>query len=317
MKRILSVVLVVVLTLALAAGAVVFAPMQVRVQAAQSGDFTFSIETKTSSATILGYTGSVNKGPVYIPENLGGFPVVIIAPYAFANHTELRSVIIPEKVGLMGPASFSGCSNLNSVYFLGAAPVLINNPNVFLNCAPSITIFYIQGKTAFPNPWYGFDPVLELLITPKTSTVTDKMNTISGTSESDWPVAVTVGMVKYKASVVSKKWKVTLPKKLAAGTKFTVCTELGDATSLTAMRFVLPATPTVNKIKPNSYYVKGTATKGATVYVKITLKNYSAKASAKTGAFSVKTTKIFKGNVVYVYSKINGVFSELKEIIVK
>ncbi len=213
----------------------------------------------------------MNKGPIYIPENLGGFPVMNIGPYAFANHTELRSVIIPEKVGLMGPASFSGCSNLNSVYFLGAAPVLINNPNVFLNCAPSITIFYLSGKTGFPNPWYGFTPVLELLITPKTNTVTDKMNTISGTSE----------------------------------------------TSLTAMRFVLPAIPTVNKILPDSIYVKGIATKGATVYVKVALKNYSAKASAKTGAFSVKTAKIVKGNVVYVYSKINGVFSELKEIIVK
>jgi len=309
MKRILSVVLVLSLVLT----AAVATPLQVQVQAAQSGDYTFTITKSNSTSDLLGYTNYSN-GTVYIPEKLGGLPILNIGPYAFANHTEIKRIIIPAKVGVLWNGAFNGCTKLTSVYFLGNAPT--TGLNVFQNCPKSLAIFYLPGKTGFTNPWSGLTTYPELLIPPTTNTVTDKMNTISGTSESDWPVVVGIGKVKYKASVVSKKWKVTLPKKFAAGTKFTVGTVLGDTSSLLAMRFVLPAIPTVNKIKPNSFYVKGTATKGAMVYIRIALKDFSAKANAKTGAFYVKTAKIYKGNVVNIACKINGVFSELKEIIV-
>ncbi len=62
---------------------------------------------------LMRYTGSdVN---VTIPSKINGKSVVLIDNFAFADHKELKSVVIPDTVTKIGYAAFQNCENLDSV----------------------------------------------------------------------------------------------------------------------------------------------------------------------------------------------------------
>ena len=105
-----------------------------------------------------------------------------------------------------------------------------------------------------------------------------------------------------------------MPSVLAAGTKVTATVKLNGLTSTIKMIYVIPATPLVKHIEPNSTTVKGTATKGSVVYAKVGSKAYMAKASTKTGAYTIKTPKIKKGTSVSVRCKAGGQYSASKVV---
>jgi hypothetical protein len=74
-------------------------------------DYTYTVSD--GNATITGYTGA--GGAIAIPYTLGGYPVLVIGAYAFANHTSLTSVTIPDSVTTIGNSAFQSCTSLTSI----------------------------------------------------------------------------------------------------------------------------------------------------------------------------------------------------------
>jgi hypothetical protein len=74
-------------------------------------DFTY--HDNGSALTITGYTGP--GGNVTIPDAIEGKPVMVIGNAAFANNTNLTSVIIPNSVTKIDWNAFSSCSSLTTI----------------------------------------------------------------------------------------------------------------------------------------------------------------------------------------------------------
>ena len=68
-----------------------------------------------SAGAITSYTGAAAE--ILIPGSIEGVAVREIADSAFANHTEIKSVVIPNSVTTIGNNAFSGLTNLNKVQF--------------------------------------------------------------------------------------------------------------------------------------------------------------------------------------------------------
>jgi len=83
---------------------------------AEAADFAYNVTD--GEAQITGYNGA--GGAVTIPSTIDGIPVTYIDYYAFAGHTEITSIIIPEGVTSLGYAAFSGCTGLTSIRFNSA-----------------------------------------------------------------------------------------------------------------------------------------------------------------------------------------------------
>lgn len=75
----------------------------------------FKYEIYGEDAWLIGYNGSDTD--VVIPDTYEGYNVIAIDSYAFKNHTEITSVIIPDTVTYIGAGAFCYCSNLKSVKF--------------------------------------------------------------------------------------------------------------------------------------------------------------------------------------------------------
>lgn len=111
-----------------------------QVQAATSGDYTYTITA--SKAQITKYTGT--GATVSIPSTLGGSPVTSIGNWAFANCTSLTSVSIPSGVTSIGNWSFSD-SGLTSVSIPSG---LVNiGMYAFSNCSALATIRFNSPTT--------------------------------------------------------------------------------------------------------------------------------------------------------------------------
>ncbi|MEI6579392.1 MAG: leucine-rich repeat protein, partial [Eubacteriales bacterium] len=78
-----------------------------------------------------------------------------ISSKAFNNCTGLSSVNIPYGVNEIGKMAFNGCSSLTTAFFYGNAPKTVGS-NIFSNCATGFTVYYLNGKTDFTNPWNGY-----------------------------------------------------------------------------------------------------------------------------------------------------------------
>lgn len=84
-----------------------------------------------------------NLSSITFPDSLVGIDI-----YAFDGCSSLTSITIPESVTSIGNRVFNNCSNLTRVAFLGDAPTYLGY-QPFENCPPSLTIYYIQGKTGW------------------------------------------------------------------------------------------------------------------------------------------------------------------------
>ncbi len=113
-----------------------------------------SYEDKTVSVTYKGeYSESYRddySGNVIIPESVTyegtTYSVTCVNYYAFANCTDLTSIVIPSSVTRIGSSAFSGCSSLESIIlpFVGSKP-----------CSPSDDfqdpLGYIFGEKSYPG----------------------------------------------------------------------------------------------------------------------------------------------------------------------
>lgn len=77
--------------------------------ASVAADFVFS------AGAITGYTGTAAE--ILIPGSIEGVAVKEIAPSAFAHHTEITSLVIPNSVTRIGTNAFGGLINLTNVQF--------------------------------------------------------------------------------------------------------------------------------------------------------------------------------------------------------
>ncbi len=70
--------------------------------------------TGGQTATIQKYTGK-EYTVVTVPETIDGFPVSRIEDSCFRDHTEIRQVILPESVSVLGEKVFYGCTALTEI----------------------------------------------------------------------------------------------------------------------------------------------------------------------------------------------------------
>lgn len=76
------------------------------------GDFLYTAIDDTHAA-IDGYTGSDTE--VDIPPEIDGYTISKISANAFASHTDITKVTIPEGVTEIGGYAFNGCTSLTSI----------------------------------------------------------------------------------------------------------------------------------------------------------------------------------------------------------
>jgi len=198
------------------------------------------------------------------------------------------------------------------LYYIPVPPTFKNTQDLYDGVHPNV-----KGEIKIAN---GMWNVLQYLVgaatlpTPGVSVLTDAVRVISGTALEGETVAVSIGTKSFNSVISNKTWKVTVPVALKAGTKISVFAKINDIASKAKVVYVIPATPKVSPIKANATSVKGSASKGGVVYVKIGAKTYTAKASISSGAFSVKIPKIKKGTIVVVTCKAGGKISAKKTV---
>jgi len=120
-----------------------------QVQAAQEGDYTYSVTY--GKATITGYTGV--GGAVTIPDTLGRFPVTSIGDKAFYCCNSLTNISLPQGVISIGIEAFSNCTNLTSI----SLPQGTTNIGIeaFSCCTALASINIPQGVTSIGNGAFG------------------------------------------------------------------------------------------------------------------------------------------------------------------
>jgi hypothetical protein len=96
----------------------------------------FSTGNTESGGTISGYGGESKS--VVIPAEIDGEPVMAIEAYAFADNTDITSVVIPEGVISIGDFAFANCTALKSVTL--PASLKIIGDGAFLHCAGLTTV---------------------------------------------------------------------------------------------------------------------------------------------------------------------------------
>lgn len=82
-------------------------------------DFCYIIDETLGEATVIGI--QEEKEEIAIPGYLDGIPVTTVADIAFAWKKQMKRVIIPENIQVIGSMAFYGCENLEEVVFLHKA----------------------------------------------------------------------------------------------------------------------------------------------------------------------------------------------------
>lgn len=97
--------------------------------------------------SICGYTGvpDAQDEGVYleIPSAIGDIAVTEIAASAFANHTDICGIAIPETILTIGDSAFSKCGNLKAIAFWGKLPKL--GEAVIDGCESLERIYILSG----------------------------------------------------------------------------------------------------------------------------------------------------------------------------
>ena len=96
----------------------------------------FAYVIKNGTATITSYVGREKR--VHIPETIDGYKVTAIENRAFANHSDLEIVIIPNGVQSIGWFAFSGCVALTEVSIPSSVSTI--GYGAFENCNESLTV---------------------------------------------------------------------------------------------------------------------------------------------------------------------------------
>jgi hypothetical protein len=122
-------------------------------------DFTYTVNTDETTATITGYTGNPD---VVIPTDIDSYPVVAIGDNAFANST-ITSVTIPNSVITIGNGAFNYCTLLETITIPDSVITIGND--AFIGCRiTSITI--PNSVTTIGNSVFNGCTLLETINIP-------------------------------------------------------------------------------------------------------------------------------------------------------
>ena len=116
-------------------------------------DFNYDINEE-GDAVIRSYNGTDDI--VSIPENINGYMVTEIAPYAFSGNNIIRHIEIPQTMRVIGESAFYNCESLRSVAINHHAEIFEILDATFANC---ISLEFVSlpdnlnviGKNAFYN----------------------------------------------------------------------------------------------------------------------------------------------------------------------
>ena len=89
--------------------------------------------------TVTG-VGSFKGSDLVIPSEHQGLPVEVIGEKAFANKSSITSVTIPESIKEIQARAFSGCSNLEAIYY--------NAKHAKVTYSSAVTMWYDSGKNS-------------------------------------------------------------------------------------------------------------------------------------------------------------------------
>ena len=143
----------IICTVIVLAGALLLPPLIRTAQAATSGDYTYTVNAGGTTATITGYTGA--GGDITIPDTMtdgtNKYTVTAIGDGAFQGITAITQVVIPETVTTIGEKAFYQCTSLESAYFLGKLDSV--SSELFKETAPEFTLYYHISNA---DNWSGF-----------------------------------------------------------------------------------------------------------------------------------------------------------------
>ena len=170
MKRLLSKIQIIILTLAMIAGCLSFSGRE-KVSAAYDVSFTdeqgiqyhYWTDSPTSYASVIGYTGKT--GDVVIPEEVGKHRVYEIYNEAFKDNKIIESVAIPGSLHEIRSRAFENCTALNNIsftdrpaYFEGKGEEYKNTSTpiniascVFSGCTSLKSITFTEGIAPSPG----------------------------------------------------------------------------------------------------------------------------------------------------------------------
>ena len=98
-------------------GALLLPPLIRTAQAATSGEYEYSVNADSTTATITGYTGA--GGDITIPDTVTdgttAYTVTAIGDKAFFQNAQIANVILSNTITKIGEKSFSGCDDLLSI----------------------------------------------------------------------------------------------------------------------------------------------------------------------------------------------------------
>ena len=256
--------------------------------------------------TKLAFTPEGGTISLFVNPSLAQEPAVADAQVTVTNGAySLRSITY---YGGPGSASMSAIDEIRlatSYYASLTAPTPTPTPTPSASPTPSVPPVSTPTPTLTATPT-ATPTAIPTPKAPSINNVTNATKTLTGKSASGGDVIVKVGKTTFTVKTITGTWKVALKRAQPAGTKITVTAKKNGVLSATKVVFVIPATPRVYTLRANATAVKGTATKGSVVTVKIGAKTYTAKASKSTGAYSVKVPKLKKGSNVQVSCTAGG-----------
>ena len=161
-------------------------------------------ENPDGTVTITG-TQADAEGTVIVPSTIGGKPVTAIGGGAFANQSNLTSLVLPSTIQSIGPDAFAQCPALTDVTFSGPAP----DAPEFVGLDPAVCTVHApvaaSGWDHETNQWQGVpiewvgDPITSWTIritafVPSSSTPGAWDLTLEAT-DGDLPVAMPVSRI--------------------------------------------------------------------------------------------------------------------------
>jgi len=149
-----------------------------------------------------------------------------------------------------------------------------------------------------------------------TTTITDRSTSVSGTGVKDSLIKVKLNgsdVAIAFCSVVTGKWKATIPKQKIGNVFEITCTRSGLSSTKVKV-IVKPTSPSIAKFTSKSKILSGTTYPSTKVYLKVNTKSYTVK-SDSTGKYKlILKSTIKKGKTISAYVKYSGQTSAKKII---
>lgn len=115
---------------------------------------------------------SVSMDALEIPDEIDGLPVLEIAPEAFANRTEIRTVVFPKNLIQIHSHAFDGCFGIESLVFPNTLEII--GPHAFDSCINLSSVNFNEGLELIEyNAFHNCD--IEKLIFPNSLIEIEKM----------------------------------------------------------------------------------------------------------------------------------------------